>query len=45
MNHPEMGITLPMDMHPGGDEGLKSSQENGKGISSTIKKEVVLKWT
>ncbi len=25
----------------GEDEGLKSSQENGKGISSTIKKEVV----
>jgi len=36
------------DAHPtnghaswGEDEGLKSSQENGKGISSTIKKEVV----
>lgn len=25
----------------GEDEGLKSSQENGKGISSTVKKEVV----
>ncbi len=28
----------------GEDEGLKSSQENGKGISSTIKRKWFLKW-
>lgn len=35
-HHPTNGHTSWRE-----DEGLKSSQENGKGISSTIKKEVV----